>query len=64
MMLGPPLCRDPEWLSLMMNFTQNWFIGAQILRPLPDWLKRFVDLPPLLRALFRCGCWQHGRNVL
>ena len=63
MTLGLPLCRDPEWLSLMINFTQNWLIGAQILRPLPDWLKRSFHWPSLPLVSLKYGHWQHGRNV-
>ena len=40
--VGYPLCRDEEWLSTAMKYTENAFRTIILIRLFPDWAKPFV----------------------
>ncbi|XDG04700.1 hypothetical protein ABKA04_004315 [Annulohypoxylon sp. FPYF3050] len=40
--LGKPLCRDPEWLEVSTQFTENVFVSLVFLRLLPMWTHGFL----------------------
>lgn len=42
--VGYPLCRDEEWLSTAMKYTENAFRTIIVIRLFPDWVKPFVAL--------------------
>ncbi|KAF2187594.1 putative cytochrome P450 [Zopfia rhizophila CBS 207.26] len=37
-LVGPKLCRDPIWLDISVNYTENLFRTIVILRLLPPWM--------------------------
>ncbi|EXF77903.1 ent-kaurene oxidase [Colletotrichum fioriniae PJ7] len=37
--LGDEVCRDEAWLAITKSYTVNAFLGAEILRPYPYWLR-------------------------
>jgi hypothetical protein len=37
--VGPPVCRNEEYLDVNIRFTIDVFLGAQILKIFPGWLK-------------------------
>ncbi|QKX63436.1 uncharacterized protein TRUGW13939_10606 [Talaromyces rugulosus] len=41
--LGKPLCRNPEWLEISTQFTENVFVSLVILRLLPMWTHGIVS---------------------
>jgi hypothetical protein len=40
--VGPALCRNEDYLDINIKFTIDVFLGAQILKIFPTWLKPFV----------------------
>jgi hypothetical protein len=40
--VGPPLCRNEEYLDVNIKFTIDVFLGAQILKLFPMWLKPYA----------------------
>ncbi|KIL65456.1 hypothetical protein M378DRAFT_162080 [Amanita muscaria Koide BX008] len=51
MLVGLPLCRDPDWIDLNKQFTIDLVTSAIVLGLFPDGLKPFVA--PLLRSIPR-----------
>ncbi|KAB8210218.1 cytochrome P450 [Aspergillus parasiticus] len=41
--LGKPLCRDPQWLEISTQFTENVFVSLVFLRLLPVWTHKIVS---------------------
>ncbi|TFB00206.1 Ent-kaurene oxidase [Trichoderma ghanense] len=41
--LGKPLCRDPEWLEVSTQFTENVFVSLVFLRLFPMWTHGFLN---------------------
>ncbi|OGM45786.1 hypothetical protein ABOM_005478 [Aspergillus bombycis] len=41
--LGKPLCRNPEWLEISTQFTENVFVSLVFLRLLPIWTHKIVS---------------------
>ncbi|UQC90079.1 ent-kaurene oxidase [Colletotrichum lupini] len=42
--LGDEVCRDEAWLAITKSYTVNAFLGAEILRPYPYWLRYAANL--------------------
>ncbi|KIL65470.1 hypothetical protein M378DRAFT_24043 [Amanita muscaria Koide BX008] len=51
MLVGLPLCRDPDWMNLTKRFTMDVIMSAAVLNIFPAGLKPFVA--PLLRRVPR-----------
>ncbi|KAI0889376.1 cytochrome P450, partial [Annulohypoxylon maeteangense] len=49
--VGDPACRDPTWLSLTLNFSQDLFLAGFALRMFPPWMHFLVK--PLIPARWR-----------
>lgn len=41
--LGKPLCRNPEWLEVSTQFTENVFVSLVFLRLFPMWTHGFLN---------------------
>ncbi|KAI9148468.1 Cytochrome P450 monooxygenase ATR4 [Paramyrothecium foliicola] len=56
--LGSPACRDPEWLSLSLNFSIDVFFSCFTLRIFPPWMHFFIK--PFIPARWRVQRQMNG----
>ncbi|GKZ51782.1 hypothetical protein AbraIFM66951_007158 [Aspergillus brasiliensis] len=62
-MLGPTYCRDPYWLDISVNYTENLFHTIVILRMFPSWM--YPVLSRCLPAFWRCHAYlRSAKDVL
>lgn len=57
MLVGLPLCRDPDWVEDNIAFTSVWVLHATIIRPFPRFLKRYdATSYCVISRLIVCPC--------
>jgi cytochrome P450 len=53
--VGPDICRDPEWVPAVIGYAQNVFMGAVTFKIVPDFARPLAALfTPYLYRIHRC----------
>lgn len=53
--VGPDICRDPDWVPAVIGYAQNVFMGAVTFKLMPDFARPLIAMfTPYLYRIHRC----------